>query len=428
VKEKRTNVLRSVNLRPRHLLLAAALVVAVILTSCAPIPGEGWANLTVNGPFVYVAYQEYIFRVDTSFGGIPLLDWVAKAPGNAFMYASPAISANGNVYIGAYNKEMYAFSPFAVPREQNIASWDPPTANDKYNANALVSDELGVVFVGHSDKGVLAYDLSTGAEKAKFTDTRFGVWATPVLDLESGTLYVGSLDHHIYALDAATLELEWKTDLGGAIYGAPLLADGTLYAGTFDGQLVSLDASTGEVKARLETDGGVWATPVLENDLLYFGDLKGTLYAVNAADLTVAYRVVDDQNYGAIRGKVALVTNASEERILLVGSENKSLRAYLASDLTYKWGQQTEDRILSDLFIIGEDVVFTTMSNNQLLTGYNYNTANRSWNIAKPTEDDLKRTAAIRVEMMTATPASTVEATSEPTVKATGDTEPTAAP
>ncbi|MBX3062072.1 MAG: PQQ-binding-like beta-propeller repeat protein [Anaerolineae bacterium] len=421
-------MLRSLNIRPRHLLYGAAVLVAIILSSCAPLPGEGWANLTVSGSHIYVAYQEYVFRVDTSQGGIPNLDWVAKAQNNAHMYAVPAVAANGNVYVGAYDKQIYAFSPYAIPREQNISSWAPPVANDKYNGGALINDALGVLYVGHSDKGVYAYDLATGAQKAVFDGTRFGVWATPVLDAETNTLYVGSVDHYIYALNAETLELKWETQLTGSIYGTPLLANGTLYIGTFDGHLYSVNAETGEIKNDLKTDGGVWATPVLENDLLYFGDLKGTLFAVNPADLSVKYRVADDQSFGSIRGSVALATDQEGDRIVLVGSENKSLRAYRASDLSYKWGQQTEDRILSDLIVIGDDVIFTTMSNNQLLTGYNYNTRNRSWNIAKPTEDDLKRTASIRVEPptptvsgATATPEVTAEATPEATAAVTAE-------
>jgi outer membrane protein assembly factor BamB len=50
--------------------------------------------------------------------------------------------------------------------------------------------------------------------------------ATMIAD---GIVYVGSLDGKLYALNAATGELEWSYATGGEIVSVPSVTDGTPY-------------------------------------------------------------------------------------------------------------------------------------------------------------------------------------------------------
>ena len=57
-----------------------------------------------------------------------------------------------------------------------------------------------------------------------------------------GTVFVGSGDSNLYAVDAASGEQQWATETGAVIESSPTVADGTVYVGSNDGNLYALDA------------------------------------------------------------------------------------------------------------------------------------------------------------------------------------------
>jgi outer membrane protein assembly factor BamB len=54
------------------------------------------------------------------------------------------------------------------------------------------------------------------------------------------TVYIGSNDGKIYAVDTATGSERWHAQTGDKITGSPTLVDGTLYVGSCDGKLYAI--------------------------------------------------------------------------------------------------------------------------------------------------------------------------------------------
>ena len=50
----------------------------------------------------------------------------------------------------------------------------------------------------------------------------------------NGTVYVGSGDHNVYAIDAQSGALRWKFVTGNIVHASPAVADGIVYIGSWD--------------------------------------------------------------------------------------------------------------------------------------------------------------------------------------------------
>lgn len=88
-------------------------------------------------------------------------------------------------------------------------------------------------------------------------DTGSGAIVREVLWDGMGGLYVGSEDHHLYKLDAASDErpaLQWTYDAGNIIFGASVTPGGDIFVATNDGQVHCLREGDGRRTGDGQTD------------------------------------------------------------------------------------------------------------------------------------------------------------------------------
>jgi len=99
------------------------------------------------------------------------------------------------------------------------------------------------------------------------------VYSSPAV--VNGVVYVGSFNHNVYALDAATGAVKWTTTTGGVVDSSPAVANGAVYIGSEDGRVYALDAATGAVKWTTTTGGAVESSPAVVNGVVYVGSVDG---------------------------------------------------------------------------------------------------------------------------------------------------------
>src|SRR5882762_6725456 len=162
----------------------------------------------------------------------------------------------------------------------------------------------GTVYFGSSDTQVYALDERSGALRWKFA-THGRVSASPAV--AAGRVYVGSFDGSFYALDAGTGTLAWKFTTEGErrfsarhLHGAepaaevmpdpfdvflssPAIAGGLIYFGSGDGNVYALDAASGALRWKFHTGNVVHASPAVAAGTLYVGSWDSYLYALDAA-------------------------------------------------------------------------------------------------------------------------------------------------
>ena len=155
-------------------------------------------------------------------------------------------------------------------------------ANNFTPSQAAARTDWGHLYALDAMTGTVVWNYTTGRR----TSVRRGqgppvgyVSAGPVVD--GSTVYVGSRDSYVHAVDAGTGELVWKTPLDDGVESLSGVVDGALYVGSY-GSVHALDAGTGEqlwMAAMPETLASVSAG---EEGAVYAAFHDGYIYALDA--------------------------------------------------------------------------------------------------------------------------------------------------
>lgn len=273
--------------RKRMPLRAAAIMLFAILVSACSPSVKGWAGLAVSSDAAYVISADHrIFAVDLK----------ARSRGEAFptssewrfpsdsnqnlgaMYASPVLQG-GKLYVASFdNGSSGKLTAVDAATGRTLWQFPPQGAIGSVVGSSLVRGDT--LYIGSSDHRVYALDASTGAQKWRF-ETKNKVWAGVATDGQD-TLYVASLDHNVYALDMSG-SLKWSFKTQGAIASTPLYADGVLYFGSSDGNLYAVNGASGELKWEFDANSWMWGTPLLDRTTLFVGSLDNRVFALDAA-------------------------------------------------------------------------------------------------------------------------------------------------
>jgi outer membrane protein assembly factor BamB len=241
------------------------------------------------------------------------------------------------------------------PREFHRVKWVFPTGNRVVSSPVMQGN---AVYFGSDDGNVYAVDAASGRQLWKYT-TKGAVSASPAV--EGDTLYVGSFDGHFYALNARTGVLRWKFATGGerrfeakGIHGwqpasqtfldpfdvflsSPVVAGGSVYFGSGDGNLYALDAASGELKWKFKTGDVVHSSPAYVDGVLYFGSWDSWFYAVDARSGTEKWRFHGGED-ALIHNQVGFQSSAAVVNgVVYVGCRDSNLYALDAATGKEKW-------------------------------------------------------------------------------------------
>ena len=191
------------------------------------------------------------------------------------IYGTPVL-ADGTLYVSAFEGKLYALNATTLSLD-----WEYPV--DEGGIGRIVGGPTvaeGLVIFGSSDGYVRAVRNTDGSLAWSF-QTQDSVWSTPTV--EGDTVYISSLDHHVYALSLTDGRQKWPRpfEAEGAVVSSPLVVDGKLYVGSFDRNFYVLDAISGTVIDRFEGDSWFWANPITDGQRVYAASMGGTLYTLD---------------------------------------------------------------------------------------------------------------------------------------------------
>jgi eukaryotic-like serine/threonine-protein kinase len=175
-------------------------------------------------------------------------------------------------------------------------------ANGQILSSPAVSGDT--LYVGSSDHQLYALDATSGTLKWKFK-TGGRITSSPAVS--GGVVYFGSYDSTFYAVDAASGQLKWKFKTAGEhrytathLHGSepaaeampdpfdfylssPVVSGGAVYFGSGDNNIYSLDAASGSLKWKFKTGDVVHASPAISDGILFVGSWDSLFYALDAA-------------------------------------------------------------------------------------------------------------------------------------------------
>lgn len=275
-----------------------------------------WFHLLALGATSTAAAQSAMFRggpdhLGLYTGPVPTLDSVAwKFKTGGRVISSPAV-AGGLVVVGSADGSLYG-----INRSDGTQRWKFDTKGPVMSSPAIAD---GLVYVSSVDGNIYAVDSATGTQRWVFTtkgERRFtapGIHgALPSTErmpdpfdvflssptVAGGTVYIGSGDQHVYALDARTGARKWAFATGDVVHAAPALANNTVYIGSWDRNLYALDAATGKEKWRYTTGNdttiynqiGLASSPAVANGMVFVGGRDGHFHAVNERTGQLAWK------------------------------------------------------------------------------------------------------------------------------------------
>lgn len=133
------------------------------------------------------------------------------------------------------------------------------------------------LYVSSLDGHLYALETTKGKKRWTFA-ARGPIVASPVMD--DHALYVGSTDHFLYAVEPATGRLLWRFDTGAPVAATPAISQGVICIGG-SGNIYGLDVRSGSLKWTQHVGGFFQSRAVASQGLFYLGGWDNTLFALD---------------------------------------------------------------------------------------------------------------------------------------------------
>ena len=248
--------------------------------------------------------------------------------------SSPAIGADGTIYVGSQDGNLYAISP------RGAKKWTFETGSPIGSSPAIGAD--GTIYVGSGDRYL--YAISADGKKRWAYQTGEAVYSSPAIGRD-GTVYVVSAGK-LYAISADGTE-NWAFQSREAAYSSPVIAeDGTIYL-VAAGKLYAISA---EGKTKWAYGTGLDSTPAIGRDgTIYVGSGDRNLYAISA----------DGRKRWACETGAAVYFSAAigADGTIYAGADDGKLYA-ISAEGTVKWTFDTGDSQLTTPAVGADGTIF----------------------------------------------------------------------
>ncbi|MGB7843505.1 MAG: PQQ-binding-like beta-propeller repeat protein [Salinimicrobium sp.] len=246
--------------------------------------------------FMFLKNKEHTARYESiSVKHEPDILWKFKTHGQVI--SSPVIVDN-TLFIGSNDNNLYAINASSGELEWNYKTEGPINSTPVVKEGKVMFLSYDGFFYALNQKdGTLEWKFRTGGESIfKVKDYYNGSFKPDFWDfylssavVNDNSVYFGSSDSNIYALDIDTGEKKWNYKTGGSVHSSPAISGNSLVVGSWDSNVYCLDVTTGKEKWTLSTGKdlktyiwlGVQASASIDDGVVYIGSRDAKFYAVD---------------------------------------------------------------------------------------------------------------------------------------------------
>ncbi len=250
----------------------------------------GESSPAVAGDTVYVGDLLGVLHAVDAESGEPR--W--QFPTGAEIKSSPVV-AGDLVLIGSYDEQFYG-----VDRATGEARWSLQTEGP---VHATPGRHDGLAWVTGCDAVLRGVRITDGTEMLRFDSGAYTAASPAIAD---GTLYYGTFNNEVLAVDVGAGELRWRyehPDRHFPFYASAALAGELVIAAGRDKLIHALDRETGEARWTFRARARFDASPAVAGDRVYVGNADGRLYVL---DLGTGEKLSEFHAGAAIMGSPAV--------------------------------------------------------------------------------------------------------------------------
>lgn len=262
----------------------------------------------------------------------------------------------------------------------------------------------GTMYVGSADGHLYALDQRTGAEKWRFAT---GGAVMSSVTVEGGLVLVSSRDNVLYAVDVRSAKLKWKHTMGSTRpyqwefdywLSSPTVFEGVVYVGGGDGLMYALDLKSGSVKWTFDTGARVRTTAAVADGMIFFGNMAGWMFALNAKTGALKWKFategtrINTSAWGFDRNSI-LSSAAVADSLVVFGGRDGFLYAVDEFTGMERWRVDHKVSWITGSPAIHEGAVYTGTSDGRFVQAVDLRTGVEKWRT--PTGDIVWSSPAV---------------------------------
>lgn len=265
----------------------------------------------------------------------------------------------------------------------NAAKWKAVVTNGAIHSSPAVGPD-GTIYVGSDDRFLYAINGTSGSVVWAF-EAGAPIRSSPAIGSIENTnlIYVGAEDYNVYAIDSTTGHAAWTFTTLGKVDSSPAFSGtGIVYVGSDDGNVYALNGQSGAEIWHYLTGGPVTASPaVMTNGNVFVGSTDGTMYALNGLTGAVVWSF-------ATGGPISCSAAIDAQGNVCVGSDDGTLRAFNYATGAVGWTYPTGSPIRTCPAIFNGSVYFGTLNDIFYSISASGGNASVNWTFATGGEID----------------------------------------
>lgn len=264
---------------------------------------------------------------------------------------------------------IFAFLSSTVFGQSSLV-WDFSTGGRVYSS-PIVDDST--LYIGSNDSCLYALDKQNGKLKWKFR-TGGEIRSQPLL--YNGSVIFNSTDGLVYSINKRNAEEQWiyrtngeKTlDIWDYYLSSPVYSENKVFVGSGDGNIYAIEPNSGALIWKFKTDGIVHATPLIYDEKVYVGSFDGCFYALSAynGDLVWKFKTVGDAYFpkGEIQKGAAVYKNS-----VIFGSRDYNIYSLNIETGRGLWNMKEKGSWIIATPLVVDDVVYFGTSDTHRFYG-----------------------------------------------------------